>query len=165
MTLRQGEVPGVRIEEVREVELPAVLETTGQVTFNDRDVSTIVSRVQGRIDAGFIVSSLFMLVGLYIVLYGIAGIRGRQLIEEEGGDIAFSLLLFRLRVRPRRARKKEVEEVSIKPVPERNNEKQLVIRSDKLIMRISGQKLSPKELEWLKVAVSVIVSGSLQNAR
>ena len=123
------------------------------------------ARVQGSIAAGFIVSSLFMLVGLYIVLYGIAGMRGRQLIEEEGGDIAFSLLLFRLRVRPRRARKKEVEEVSIKPVPERNNEKQLVIRSDKLIMRISGQKLSPKELEWLKVAVSVIVSGCLQSAR
>jgi Cu(I)/Ag(I) efflux system membrane fusion protein len=27
-----------------------VLETTGQITFNDRDVSTIVSRVQGRIE-------------------------------------------------------------------------------------------------------------------
>jgi membrane fusion protein, copper/silver efflux system len=51
MTLRPGDVPGVRMAEVREVELPAVLETTGQVTFNDRDVSTIVSRVQGRIEA------------------------------------------------------------------------------------------------------------------
>jgi Cu(I)/Ag(I) efflux system membrane fusion protein len=50
MTLKPDEVPGVRMAEVREVELPAVLETTGQVTFNDRDVSTIVSRVQGRIE-------------------------------------------------------------------------------------------------------------------
>jgi Cu(I)/Ag(I) efflux system membrane fusion protein len=50
MTLRPSDVPGVRMAEVREVELPAVLETTGQVTFNDRDVSTIVSRVQGRIE-------------------------------------------------------------------------------------------------------------------
>ncbi len=50
MTLQPDQVPGVRMAEVREVELPAVLETTGQVTFNDRDVSTIVSRVQGRIE-------------------------------------------------------------------------------------------------------------------
>jgi Cu(I)/Ag(I) efflux system membrane fusion protein len=50
MLLRPGDVPGVKIVEVREVELPATLETTGLVTFNDRDVSTIVSRVQGRIE-------------------------------------------------------------------------------------------------------------------
>jgi hypothetical protein len=123
------------------------------------------ARVHGSIAAGLIVSPLFMLVGLYIVLFGIAGVRGRQLIEEEGGDIVFSLMLFNLRVRPRRVLKKEVEEVSIKPVPGRNNEKQLVIRSDKLIMRIGDQKLSPKELEWLKVAVSVIASGPPQSAR
>jgi membrane fusion protein, copper/silver efflux system len=51
MTLRPGEVPGVKMAEVRSVELPAVLETTGQVTFNDRSVATIASRVQGRIEA------------------------------------------------------------------------------------------------------------------
>jgi hypothetical protein len=56
--------------------------------------------------------------------------------------------------------KKEVEEVSLKPVPERSDQQQLLIRSDKLIMHIGDQKLSPKELEWLRVAVSVIVSGS-----
>jgi Cu(I)/Ag(I) efflux system membrane fusion protein len=36
--------------EVKEVELPGVLETTGQVTFDDRLVKTITSRVQGRIE-------------------------------------------------------------------------------------------------------------------
>jgi Cu(I)/Ag(I) efflux system membrane fusion protein len=51
MTLRPGDVPGLKMAEVRAVELPAVLETTGLVTFNDRSVSTIVSRVQGRIEA------------------------------------------------------------------------------------------------------------------
>jgi Cu(I)/Ag(I) efflux system membrane fusion protein len=35
---------------VREVDLPGVLETTGQVTFDDRLVRTITSRVQGRIE-------------------------------------------------------------------------------------------------------------------
>jgi Cu(I)/Ag(I) efflux system membrane fusion protein len=35
---------------VKEVELPGVLETTGQVTFDDRLVKTITSRVQGRIE-------------------------------------------------------------------------------------------------------------------
>jgi Cu(I)/Ag(I) efflux system membrane fusion protein len=35
---------------VKEVHLPGVLETTGQVTFDDRLVKTITSRVQGRIE-------------------------------------------------------------------------------------------------------------------
>jgi membrane fusion protein, copper/silver efflux system len=50
MMLRESDVPGAKLAEVREIQLPAVLETTGQITFNDRDVSTIVSRVQGRIE-------------------------------------------------------------------------------------------------------------------
>lgn len=50
MQLNPGAVPGAKFAEVREVELPGVLETTGQVTFDDRRVSTIVSRVQGRIE-------------------------------------------------------------------------------------------------------------------
>jgi len=50
MELKPGAVPGAQFAEVRNVELPGVLETTGQVTFDDRRVSTIVSRVQGRIE-------------------------------------------------------------------------------------------------------------------
>jgi len=50
MELKRGEVPGVIMVEVREVDLPAVLETSGQVSFDDRRVSSIVSRVQGRIE-------------------------------------------------------------------------------------------------------------------
>jgi len=36
---------------VKDVEMPGVLETTGQVTFDDRLVKSITSRVQGRIEA------------------------------------------------------------------------------------------------------------------
>ncbi len=50
MELRPGAVPGVVMTEVRVVDLPGVLETSGQVTFDDRRVSSIVSRVQGRIE-------------------------------------------------------------------------------------------------------------------
>ncbi|HYL59957.1 MAG TPA: efflux RND transporter periplasmic adaptor subunit [Candidatus Acidoferrales bacterium] len=50
MTLTIRDVPGAAITEVKNVELPGVLETSGQVTFDDRRVSTIVSRVQGRIE-------------------------------------------------------------------------------------------------------------------
>lgn len=50
LQLRQGDVPGLTWAEVKQVELPAVLETTGQVTFDDRRVATIVSRVQGRLE-------------------------------------------------------------------------------------------------------------------
>jgi len=45
-----SEIPGLVMEEVRNVELPGLLETSGQITYDDRRVSTIVSRVQGRIE-------------------------------------------------------------------------------------------------------------------
>ncbi len=45
-----SDVPGLVMEEVRNVELPGILETSGQITYDDRRVSTIVSRVQGRIE-------------------------------------------------------------------------------------------------------------------
>lgn len=48
--LNLSAVPGAKFSEVHEVELPGILETNGQVTFDDRRVSTIVSRVQGRIE-------------------------------------------------------------------------------------------------------------------
>ena len=50
MRFNPGTVPGVVMTEVRIVELPGVLETSGQVSFDDRRVSSIVSRVQGRIE-------------------------------------------------------------------------------------------------------------------
>jgi Cu(I)/Ag(I) efflux system membrane fusion protein len=50
LIVKQGEVPGMSLTEVKNVALPGILETTGQVTFDDQRVSTIVSRVQGRIE-------------------------------------------------------------------------------------------------------------------
>jgi membrane fusion protein, copper/silver efflux system len=50
MRLDPARVPGVGLGQVREAELPAVLEANGQVTFDDRSVSSIVSRVAGRIE-------------------------------------------------------------------------------------------------------------------
>ena len=44
------DIPGLKMVDVQNIELPGVLETTGQITFDDRSVSTIVSRVQGRIE-------------------------------------------------------------------------------------------------------------------
>jgi Cu(I)/Ag(I) efflux system membrane fusion protein len=48
--IKQGDVPGMNYTEVKDIALPGVLETTGQITFDDKKVSTIVSRVQGRIE-------------------------------------------------------------------------------------------------------------------
>lgn len=45
-----ADLSGLKIDQVSEVELPGTLETSGQITFDDRNVSTIVSRVQGRIE-------------------------------------------------------------------------------------------------------------------
>jgi Cu(I)/Ag(I) efflux system membrane fusion protein len=50
LRLDPSQLPGATLGEVREVELPAVLEANGQITFDDRRVSSIVSRVAGRIE-------------------------------------------------------------------------------------------------------------------
>jgi membrane fusion protein, copper/silver efflux system len=45
-----SDVPGLSMVQVQNIELPGILETSGQITYDDRSVSTIVSRVQGRIE-------------------------------------------------------------------------------------------------------------------
>ena len=50
MRIDAARVPGVALGQAREAELPGVLEANGQVTFDDRSVSSIVSRVAGRIE-------------------------------------------------------------------------------------------------------------------
>ncbi len=45
------QLPGTTLGEVRRVELPSMLEANGQVSFDDRRVANIVSRVAGRIEA------------------------------------------------------------------------------------------------------------------
>jgi Cu(I)/Ag(I) efflux system membrane fusion protein len=50
LQFKSSDVPGLVMVEAQNVELPGVLETSGQITYDDRRVSTIVSRVQGRIE-------------------------------------------------------------------------------------------------------------------
>ncbi len=50
LSLKASDVPGISYAQVQEVALPGILETTGQVNFVDDRVSTISSRVQGRIE-------------------------------------------------------------------------------------------------------------------
>jgi membrane fusion protein, copper/silver efflux system len=50
LQLSDGQIPGMTTSEVRQVALPAMLEANGQIAFDDRRVSTIVSRVSGRIE-------------------------------------------------------------------------------------------------------------------
>jgi Cu(I)/Ag(I) efflux system membrane fusion protein len=45
-----NDVPGLSMVQVQNIEMPGILETSGQITYDDRSVSTIVSRVQGRIE-------------------------------------------------------------------------------------------------------------------
>ena len=45
-----ADVPGLKMVEVQNIEMPGILETSGQITYDDRSVSTIVSRVAGRIE-------------------------------------------------------------------------------------------------------------------
>lgn len=50
LELQPNEIPDMSLSPVQKVELPGVLETTGQVTFDDRRVANIISRVTGRIE-------------------------------------------------------------------------------------------------------------------
>lgn len=50
MQLAPGYLPGMTITTVRPVELPGTLETSGQITFDDRKQASIISRVAGRIE-------------------------------------------------------------------------------------------------------------------
>jgi Cu(I)/Ag(I) efflux system membrane fusion protein len=50
LSLKSGDVPGMTYMQVQEISLPGILATTGQVNFVDDRVSTISSRVQGRIE-------------------------------------------------------------------------------------------------------------------
>jgi membrane fusion protein, copper/silver efflux system len=44
------DIPGLSIVQVQDIEMPGLLETSGQITYDDRSTSTIVSRVAGRIE-------------------------------------------------------------------------------------------------------------------
>jgi hypothetical protein len=116
--------------------------------------------VRGNIFVGWIIAPIFMLVGLFVILLAIAGMWGRQLIEENGAGITYSLLLVGRRIRPQQLLKREVEEVSLRPVPGRRsgNQQELIVRSDKRIVRISSSEISQQELEWLKVAVQCLIT-------
>ena len=48
------DVPGLSVVAVRQVDLPATLETTGQVALDDRRTATIISRVTGRVEDTFV---------------------------------------------------------------------------------------------------------------
>ena len=50
MVIDLSQIAGLSISRVQEVPLPEVLEAVGQVTFDDRLVSTMISRVSGRLE-------------------------------------------------------------------------------------------------------------------
>ena len=50
----QQPLPGLSLTTVQDLALPGVLETTGQVTFDDRRVANIISRVTGRIEQVYV---------------------------------------------------------------------------------------------------------------
>jgi len=50
MELAPSDLAGMTLTTIQPVSLPGTLETSGQVTFDDRRVSTIISRVAGRIE-------------------------------------------------------------------------------------------------------------------
>jgi membrane fusion protein, copper/silver efflux system len=54
LQLDHDRLPDMTLTAVQEVTLPGVLETTGQISFDDRSVANIISRVSGRIERVFV---------------------------------------------------------------------------------------------------------------
>jgi Cu(I)/Ag(I) efflux system membrane fusion protein len=54
LQLSAGAVPGMTLSAVQAAGLPGVLQTTGQITFDDRRVANIISRVAGRIEQVYV---------------------------------------------------------------------------------------------------------------
>ena len=50
LSFKQDATRGAESTVAKEIQLPGVLETTGQVTFDDKKVTTITSRVMGRVE-------------------------------------------------------------------------------------------------------------------
>jgi len=50
LQLPHGGLSGMTLTQVQATDLPGILETTGQITFDDRRVANIISRVTGRIE-------------------------------------------------------------------------------------------------------------------
>ena len=50
LLIKQGDVPGMTYTQVKDIALPGVLETTGQVTFDDRRSRRSSRASQGRIE-------------------------------------------------------------------------------------------------------------------
>jgi membrane fusion protein, copper/silver efflux system len=50
----QQPLPGLTLTKLHDLALPGVLETTGQITFDDRRVANIISRVTGRIEQVYV---------------------------------------------------------------------------------------------------------------
>jgi membrane fusion protein, copper/silver efflux system len=50
----RSQLPDMTLTAVEQVALPGVLETTGQISFDDRNVANIISRVNGRIEKVYV---------------------------------------------------------------------------------------------------------------
>jgi membrane fusion protein, copper/silver efflux system len=54
LDLGTTKIPGLTITTIKQADLPQTLETTGQVTLDDRRTATIISRVNGRVEDTYV---------------------------------------------------------------------------------------------------------------
>jgi hypothetical protein len=132
--------------------------------------------------AGWVISSLFMVVGLGIATLSIVGSYGREQIQETGGALVTSFLVFGHPLRVRRIQKTDVEEVDLRAditarrrrtrgvrignvrvgtaAPDRRpRQSEVFFRSDKTIVRV-GRHLSDADKRWLLGAVAQMVGSA-----
>ena len=113
--------------------------------------------VSGDLATGKVLGLIFSLVGAVLSAVSIAGMTGRQVVTESPGSLEHAVRLPGNRLVFRKSMpKREIEEVSIKPILKQQGiEKQkyeVFVRSDKVVLHI-WRRNSPEELRWLRDAV------------
>ncbi len=118
---------------------------------------TIDVKFEGSESAAWIVGSVFVVVGLGLCAGAVFGSVAREIVRRQAGDLVVSLKAFGREYRTRRVPRTEIEGIEIKPSNQaRSKSNQLVIRSDRRVIRLGGE-LTPEEQHWLLSAVTYLV--------
>ncbi len=114
-------------------------------------------KFEGSESSAWVVGSVFVVIGLGFCAGAFFGSVAREIVRRQAGDLVVSLKAFGREYRLRRVPCTEIEAIEIKPSNRaRSKSNQLVIRSDRRVIRMGGE-LTTDEQRWLLSAVTYLV--------
>jgi hypothetical protein len=122
--------------------------------------------VSGSRAVGWVIGTLFCLVGLAIMFAAVWGSYAREMVHEELGGLLFRMSFLGRRHRRRFVPKREIEEIALRETTSRprhrrakgsrgragRTHEEVVVRSDTGVVRI-GSDLTAEEQRWLQQAM------------